>query len=380
MNHPRGIFERPNRSGVWWIRYADAQGREHREKAGTKGMALALYRKRKTEALAGKKLPESIRKRPILFSDIAAAGLEWSKDHKASWQSDVGRFKKLNSILGQRPAEQITPQELEAALRKLMAENHWAPATFNHHKNVASLAYRLAIQNGQVTINPARLVRQLRTDNGRIRFLSHEEEAELRQIIAAEFPQHMPEFDLALNTGMRAGEQYKLLHWEHVEFERRQIMLPTSKNGRPRYIPLNQPAMDALWALRQVSPTGNGRVIVNTVTPGRYHGQPRSTARNWFERAIAKAGLADFTWHCLRHTFASRLVMAGVDLRTVAELLGHRTLAMTFRYAHLAPSHQLAAVERLAAWKAETAKSTGTTTGTRDFGKSGHSIKLQLIQ
>ena len=59
------------------------------------------------------------------------------------------------------------------------------------------------------------------------------------------------------------------------------------------------------------------------------------------------AGLKDFTWHCLRHTFASRLVMAGVDLRTVQELMGHKTIQMTVRYAHLAPKHQLAAVQRL---------------------------------
>lgn len=63
---------------------------------------------------------------------------------------------------------------------------------------------------------------------------------------------------------------------------------------------------------------------------------------------MKKSGLAEFTWHCLRHTFASRLVMAGVDLRTVQELMGHRTIAMTCRYAHLAPSDKLAAVERLA--------------------------------
>ena len=59
------------------------------------------------------------------------------------------------------------------------------------------------------------------------------------------------------------------------------------------------------------------------------------------------AGLQSFTWHCLRHSFACNLIMAGVDIRTAQELMGHRTIAMTARYAHLAPSHTLAAVERL---------------------------------
>jgi site-specific recombinase XerD len=62
---------------------------------------------------------------------------------------------------------------------------------------------------------------------------------------------------------------------------------------------------------------------------------------------IVEAKIAKFTWHCLRHTFISRLVMKGVDLRTVQELAGHKTIAMTVRYAHLAPEHNQAAIEKL---------------------------------
>src|SRR5947208_10518406 len=77
-----------------------------------------------------------------------------------------------------------------------------------------------------------------------------------------------------------------------------------------------------------------------------------------FVPALARAGIEHLHWHDLRHTFASRLVMKGVDLRTVQELMGHKTIAMTLRYSHLSPAHQLEAVQRL------TRKSTGTTTGT----------------
>jgi len=69
--------------------------------------------------------------------------------------------------------------------------------------------------------------------------------------------------------------------------------------------------------------------------------------RSWFDPAVKAAGVRDFSWHCLRHTFISRLVMTGVDLRTVQELAGHKNIAMTCRYAHLAPGHQQAAVEKL---------------------------------
>ena len=76
-------------------------------------------------------------------------------------------------------------------------------------------------------------------------------------------------------------------------------------------------------------------------------GVPLNGYKHWFDDAIEEAGIKDFTWYCLRHTFASRLVMVGVDLRTVAELMGHKTIQMTMRYAHLAQQHKQDAVERL---------------------------------
>ena len=91
-------------------------------------------------------------------------------------------------------------------------------------------------------------------------------------------------------------------------------------------------------------------------------GETPIDARNYinrvFEPAMEKASIEGFRWHDLRHTFASRLVMAGVDLRTVQELLGHKTQAMTLRYSHLSPGHQLDAVQRL------TTRPTATTTAT----------------
>ena len=82
------------------------------------------------------------------------------------------------------------------------------------------------------------------------------------------------------------------------------------------------------------------------VFPGRA-GEAVQGTRGWFKDAVIRAGLLDYSWHCNRHTFASRLVMAGVDMRTVGELLGHRTAQMVMRYTHLAPSHTASAVDRL---------------------------------
>jgi site-specific recombinase XerD len=77
--------------------------------------------------------------------------------------------------------------------------------------------------------------------------------------------------------------------------------------------------------------------------------------RRWFERAIAEAKIRHFTWHCLRYTFASRWVMAGVDLSTLKDLMGHGSISMTDRYAHLAPKHYRDAIEKLTAYAPEAA-------------------------
>ena len=95
-------------------------------------------------------------------------------------------------------------------------------------------------------------------------------------------------------------------------------------------------------------------------------GEPLKGYKHWFDPSLREAGISFFTWYCLRHTFGSRLVMAGVDLRTVAELMGHKTIQMTMPYAHLAPAHKLAAVERLAAgWQMD--QPTDTKTDTSSF-------------
>lgn len=94
---------------------------------------------------------------------------------------------------------------------------------------------------------------------------------------------------------------------------------------------------------------------------------------------MADARIADFTWYCMRHTFASRLVMAGVDIRTVAELMGHKTIQMTMRYAHLAPEHNLAAVERLSLFTpTDSSEATATKAATDSRNRIGdHVVTVQ---
>ena len=101
----RGVFEKVPGSGVYWIRYTDAQGRYRREKAGTKGVAIDLYRKRKMEALTGKKLPEKLRRATVTFADIAKDALAYSKQHKRDYRHDAGRMSLRRPRLQSRQCE-----------------------------------------------------------------------------------------------------------------------------------------------------------------------------------------------------------------------------------------------------------------------------------
>ena len=138
---------------------------------------------------------------------------------------------------------------------------------------------------------------------------------------------------------MRKGEQYSL-EWSQVSFRRKRILLEETKNGSSREIPMNKSCIAAMEALYE-NRRHEGRVCQSK------YGKDLNDSRSWFDLCIKDAGIQNFTWHCLRHTFISRLVMAGVDLRTAQELAGHKTISMTVRYAHLAPEHNQAAIEKL---------------------------------
>ncbi len=240
--HPKGVYEKVKGSGIWWVRYADAGGRRRREKAGTKGMALMLYRKRKTEAVQGKKLPETLRRRSVLFEELIQDALTYGGEHHQRNRVSDSRAAVLGAALGSRPADAVTPQEIEAVLSRLATERNWQPGTRNRHQAFISLAYRLGVENGKLAVNPARLVRRKRESSGRILWLTADQELKLTAVIEQRFPAELPALRLALHTGMRRSEQYRLT-WDCVDFERRQITIPKTKNGsiRERQHPLRAP-------------------------------------------------------------------------------------------------------------------------------------------
>ena len=245
-------------------------------------------------------------------------------------RGDAIRLYQLRRI-----ADEIKPSEIDAWL----SAHAWSPATKNRYKNVFGKTYKIALADGKVSSNPARLVEQRPENNSRIRFLTDEEEKELRAVILRRCPSHIEEFDIALHTGMRKSEQYTL-EWPQVSFRRKRIRLEGTKNGSSREIPMNRTRLLAFDALNKRRPH-DGRICQSKF------GRDLNDSRTWFELAVEEAGMRNLRWHDLRHTFISRLVMKGVDLRTVQELVGHKTISMTVRYAHLAPKHNQAAIEKL---------------------------------
>ena len=186
--------------------------------------------------------------------------------------------------------------------------------------------------------NPVKKVRFAREDNGRIRMLSPEEEAQLLTQCA---PHLKPLVITALHTGFGTSELLSLT-WGDIDFRRRVITVRAAyvKNSESRSVPMNDVLTTTLKAVKmEVSIEGS---VFRTPK-----GRPCRNFRTAFERAVQQAGLEDFTFHDLRYTFASRLVMAGVDLPTVKELLGHKSIAMTLRYTHLSTDHKQRAVSAL---------------------------------
>jgi integrase len=167
--------------------------------------------------------------------------------------------------------------------------------------------------------------------------------APLEDFRARAYANHLlPMVIISLNTGVRRGELFGLT-WAEVRLEEGFITVRggNSKSQQTRHVPLNDEAVACLAAWRRQASDLDGLVF-----PGRGGRRFDNVDRAW-RRILAEAVIEKFRWHDLRHTFASNLVMAGVDLNTVREVLGHSDLQMTLRYAHLSPDHKAAAVARL---------------------------------
>ncbi len=182
---------------------------------------------------------------------------------------------------------------------------------------------------------PMRGIKPLPKSPGRLRFL---DSGEIAILLGACDIHLAPLVTVALHNGLRLSE-VGCLSWDAVNLTSGMPCVVLGKGGKSRDIPLSDTARETLR--KQPKRLDSPLVFPSPLTNGEWDFRGR------FKRTVKRTGLTEVTFHTLRHTFASHLVMSGVDLVTVKELMGHSNIAMTMRYAHLSSNHKVAAVKQL---------------------------------
>ena len=198
--------------------------------------------------------------------------------------------------------------------------------------------FNWAIEQGLTADNPVRRVKFFRADVKRLRYLTEDEYklllAEAAKVTRSPFLRDA--IELAVHTGLRRGNLLGL-QWSWVDWENRVIRVPRTKNGKPHAVPLSA---TAYATLKRLCGRASRTRSMSSSTGRASSLPPRSrTSRTASTRRSRTPASRTSRWHDMRHTFASWLVMRGASLRAVGELLGHQTLQMTMRYAHLSPGY-----------------------------------------
>ena len=320
------------KNGNWYIDYS-IDGRRIREKvAPSKKLAELALKKRKIQIAEGKFL-DLDRTEKVLFEDFAIQYLEiHCKQHKG-YRTESKVINLLKRYFGSKCLHEITVLDIQRFKSERIEKV--APATVNRALAILKSMFNRAIEWGKIKENPVRRVKMFKENNIRLRFLEKEEITKLLSNCC----QHLlPIVVIALNTGMRKSEILGL-KWRDIDFKRDIAYLHDTKSGEKREIPLNNTAKKTLISV--LKHPDSPYVFCNK------EGEPYGDIKKSFLSAVKRADIINLHFHDLRHTFASHLVMSGVDLNTVRELLGHHSLEMTLRYSHLSPDHRKRAVDTL---------------------------------
>lgn len=358
----RGLFERPEGSGNWGIVYF-FKGRKLREMIGPKKLARETRMKRLVEIKEDRFFPEQRQRKEITLASMIDDVIQRAEGRIVA-MADYKRFGRYwKEAFSGRTLNQITTGDIEryqAERRKVVA-----PATVNREVQFLKRVYNLAMKDKLIRENPTDEVTMYKENNERVRWLTDEEQVRLQDNI---HPMDWALLELAINTGLRQAEQFRL-RWENVDFTTGLITIPRSKNGKLRRVPMNETVRAIL---RGLPSRGRSELVFPSKSilhkKGPHAGKTVGgdtplNAKNFVNRvflpALERAKITNLHWHDLRHTFASRLVMKGVDIRTVQVLMGHATITMTMRYAHLSPHHELEAVRILDALRRDTKTDNG---------------------
>lgn len=356
----RGRKKTLGRVGVLTLAQAHEEALQYLSEARKHGEPLAVSQGRRGAAI------------PTLRQFLEDTYLPWFEQHHKSFQKTKHALEYSFATLMERRIDDIALRDLET-LRVSWLAGGLSESSAN--RKMASLrgVFSRAVEWEYLASHPMVKLKQIKTDTkGRIRYLLPEEEKRLRAAMDArqeqirterdsanqwrkernkellpdlrkvEFADHLkPLVLVSLNTGMRQGEVFNLT-WADVDLKNKVLTVEGegAKSGQTRHIPMNREALATLKVWKKQS--GSSEFVF----PGKTGGRLDNVKKSW-AGLLEQAGIKAFRWHDLRHTFASKLVMAGVPLNTVRELMGHADLKMTLRYAHLAPDSKAAAVELL---------------------------------
>ncbi len=320
-----GLYKR---GALWWMRFS-VQGKQIRRSTGTTDRRLAdkVYKKVLGEIAEGDwfdRLPGEEKTLSELFDKYLD---EHSKPNKSSksYIRDKAISIRMLKEFGDVTLIEIGTEQIFEYKKKRRAGN-LAPASLNKELAFIRHAFEMAVLWGWLDVNPVSRIPREKVKNRMERWLTGEEEERLLNS-CPEWLRDMVIF--ALNTGFRQNEMLPLT-WNQVDWDRKAILFWDQKNNGRDTVPINEKAIEVLKRIGKVKSLSSGHVFLTS------NGTPfiaRNVVRS-FSLALEKAKITNFRWHDLRHTFATRLVHAGVDLYTVQRLGRWRSLSMVMRYAH----------------------------------------------
>jgi len=326
----------------WYIDYS-LDGRRIRKVIGrSKGIArlaladieVKIAKRRAGFAILDKKISDYV---PQFLTHIKAHSKPLTTRRYRQISEHLTNFLETLEDSPTRLSE-ITPSMIEQY--KLYRLDVVKPQTVTTELNCLHHFFRHAVSMKYITVNPTQEIQKPKAAKKKTpRFLTKDE---ITSLVAECSPNLGNIVTVLLNIGLRWGELQNL-EWSDIDWKNKTVHVRVKENWSPkgdeRRVPLNESAQTVLRDLPRRS-----NWIFSTSTGNHVRQQGTWTA---FKKACQRAKLENVTLHTLRHTFASHLVMAGVDLTTVSKLLGHKDISTTMIYSHLSPDHLRQAVERL---------------------------------
>ncbi len=335
----RGLTARRNRQGkiVWYARIKINKKLHWFGGFPTKDEARDFYQNRKTEQRHGQFFPDQYRHRGTLRLDVLLKSHMTARPPKGL-RNDRGFCAFWTDKLGDQPVAAITAAQIEVVKHELQGSGRSAQ-TVLHYLKFLRCALNVAKRDGILAKNSVHAITLPKVTTARLRFLSLEEEGQILDAIGRPYDLWVR---FAILSGLRQGEQFRL-RWRDVDLENRLLTLEQTKAGHVQTAKLGTEEVEILWHLGTIEQSD----YVFTTDPKGGPANPNKFYKRHYLKIVRKLGLADVTWHTLRHTYASRLAMNRGSSYDIATGLRHSSLALVKRYAHLSPSYQADLAEKV---------------------------------